>query len=169
MLTRLVPGFKMTWLAAYATGAQQGDEQAGGVGGVAAFFVQGVLGALDGPCAGGVFDGVAHPVVDGHGVVAQLQCFGTDGGGELGFAGLGEVGVRWGLVGLWGCYSLINPLLPMTNEAALAHGRLSTQRQSCTARRHCSPSCESCPAERSSHPVSGARSYRPTPCQSHPT
>ena len=62
-------------------------------------FVQGVLGALDGAPGGHPFDVVAHPVVDGDRVVAQFCGFGPDAGGELGFGGLGQVGLLGGLAG----------------------------------------------------------------------
>ena len=79
---------------------QQCNLQAGGVEGVAALFVQGVLGALHGTPGGYPFDVVAHPVVDGHGVVAQFCGFGPDAGGELHLGGFGQVGLKGGLAGI---------------------------------------------------------------------
>ena len=51
--------------------AQQGNQQAGGVHGVAGFFVERVLRALYAALGGHVVDVVVHPLVDLVGVVAQ--------------------------------------------------------------------------------------------------
>lgn len=80
--------------------AQQRNLQAGDVDGVAAGLFQCGLGVLDGAPGGLPVHGVAHPVVDGHGVVAQFCGFGADGGGEGDFWGFGEVGGGGGLAGL---------------------------------------------------------------------
>ncbi len=61
----------------YVRGAQQRDQQAGGVEGVTATVFQRVFRALDGAVAGNELDVIAHPLVERHGLVIQFlrQCF----------------------------------------------------------------------------------------------
>lgn len=72
-----------------AGGAQQGDEQAGGVKGVAALFIKGVLRALHAAVAGQVVDVVVDPLVDFEGVVFQALRQRNDGRAVRGFGGGG--------------------------------------------------------------------------------
>lgn len=74
-----------------AGGAEERDEQAGGVEGVAAPGLQGEVRALDGAVGGQEFDGVPDPVVDFDGVVVQGGGLGPDGLGDLHVLGPGEV------------------------------------------------------------------------------
>ena len=58
--------------------AQQGDQQAGGVDGVAAQGLQRQVRTLDGAVTGHEADVVVHPGVDGDGVMAELRRLGAE-------------------------------------------------------------------------------------------
>lgn len=62
-------------------GAQEADEEAGGIEAVTPLGLQGHVRTLDGAVGGEVFDVVSDPVVDLHGVVVQAGGKGFDCGG----------------------------------------------------------------------------------------
>ena len=83
-------------------GAQQSNEQAGSVHGVAGFLVQRVLRALYAALGGHVVDVVVHPLVDLVGVVAQGLGQGFDGVGMGGIHSGRQIGGAGGAGGFGG-------------------------------------------------------------------